>query len=566
MGRRLLIDYSKNTAPLHPLGDDSNGSLVGQDRLGMSMRFHERVMANDSVKENGGSSSETKSKLATSRSSKNPKTTTPSAIYPLESLLASLSSIKMPLPEPEQPRPQREAEAEKEDPEEYTPPKKILSSLPSLKITFRLPPRRRHRIARSHAKLYANDDANRSMEDTSHRSHYTTATTPVRGMLVDDRSSRTDNSRTISVCTAPAVVSRQRSAPASYQTIPPNRLREMQEHQQKHERSLQEQSDEEVDDDDDEDASFLPSSLASPAAPVTAAKKKNGKRRKRNVSLDDFFRKNNRDGGALDNVKEDDDEDEKDDIPKQSISSRSTSSSRRKGGSGKRGSSRAPTPRRKPPNRSKSFDDSSSFASMSQMSLSQMSLSEMSQSRPIGKRGKRIMPRATKSFNGSKRTLGDTSVNASSSTRRGGRRPNRRKDETVVAGEEGKGGEDKAPPPLRRMPSRSKSSCDGFDGSYRLMRQDSGFSFMAGSRIRIRTAGEGSSRSVRTSGRSSRSQRLLRSRDDSDDNNDDDDASTCSDMSQSYPQGRRSRRDVRRGVGRAKSCENMESMLGFLRS
>ena len=551
MGRRLLIDYSQNSAPLQPLGDDSNGSLVGEDRLGMSMRFHERVMANPPLDEEGIISA--KGNFAAPGTAKKPKANNPSAIYPLESLLASLSSIRMPPPEPKQPRPKQD----EQEHEERTAVPKALPSFPSAKITFRLPPRRRHRIARSHAKLHAHDDASRTMEDASHRSHYTTATAPTRGRMVDDRSTRTDNSRTISVCTAPAAVSRQRNAPPSYQTIPSNKLLEMQQQQQRND-TLQEQS-EEDDEEEDKRASFLPSSLAAPAAPAINTKKKT-KKKKRNVSLDDFFRKNSRDSIDLDSVKEDNNEDDEDAIPKTSNSTRSTALSRR-------GSSRTGPARRKLPGRSKSFDDASSFASMSQMSLS-----EMSQSRPIGKRGKRIMPRPTKSFHDSNRIAsnapGDASVNASSNTRRGGRRPNRQKDKATAktAGEEGNDVTDKAPPPLRRMPSRSKSSCDG--GSYRLMRQESGFSFMAGSRIRIRTTGEGSTRSTRTGGtRSSRSQRILRSKDDSDtENGDDGDASVCSDMSQSYPQGQRSRREVMRGVNRAKSCEDMESMLGFLRS
>lgn len=317
----------------------------------------------------------------------------------------------------------------------------------------------------------------------------------------------------------------------------------------------EEEEEEEESEDERRSSNFLPTSLTtsmmneSMSSLGTSSKHSQQRRKskrkkkrpdlKRRPSLDDWFNRGDDSGASLTIEEACNDQQEEQSIEELSLDDHSTHSKsshsrrvsrRERIKSGKKKEKRSSGSSR----RIKSSDDGSvcsrssvrssftmstrsSITSMSTRSLLGGSKNGMAVSFPLGPR-RRMLPLRSKSFenSGNRSTGGSTA--ASANTRRGGRRPGMSRNGTNGTS-------------TRRMtPARTKST-----DSFRSLKSiDNSFSFMAGSRIRVRTFGPGGSIQ------------------------DDDDLSIASSRSS---HSRRSRRGM---MGRAQSCEDMPSLLrGF---
>jgi len=488
---KLLIDYSKNTAPLQPPSSSSsngnvsglNRGLIDEERLGMSLRFQARIMTAPSPVLRHS----LESKLEFMGVEKRPKNN-PSAIYPLlqtstlSSLSAALSSFRSPEKKESNTNKQSSSNVATSEGQFYEYP------TPS-KITFRLP--RHHRFSKSCLELSNMNDL------FLDRSSHTTKTAAPASMKShdskrqcrqhrqqDDTASTCTGQHPISVCTAP-VAATAASVVRMTRTSPSEKFAKMA-------TAERDDSPNEWSEEENQSKSFLPTCLAQQqgVAPSVPHKTKK-KMKKQNVSLGDWLGKQNEGESMTDRLLLQGGVGQEEDSGSRASQSHTSMHS-------KRSLSSRSSFRRTLPRQSSSWDGSTSrlslTSSLSQMSLSQMSQRSMSRSYPIGRRGKRLLPVRTNSFDDSS----SLHSNATSSTRRGGRRPTRmerhdRKNnegyDPLSMGELSQITSMKSSS-RRRTLDRTKSS-DGISSSFRSMKADSSFAFMAGSRIRVRTLGDG---------------------------------------------------------------------------
>jgi hypothetical protein len=452
---RLLIDYSKNKAPLRPPSPSDNDSATG-----IRLRYHEPVWTDELVE---------LGKIQCS-----PRTQGPSSLFPL---MHTSRFIRDKDDEDDHGR----SKSHKQQKCSMSPKKETSRSRrdegDNHTVTFRIPKTpRAGRGSRFHDKLHYIDTATGIMS----RSSVTSLSTA--SLLLDDSS--------YTVCTAPAKVTGNRHNISNHPVIfsPVNAARRsirnsIQEvHEEKKKKTVLQEEEEE----EEQHRSFLPSALSSsPNLPSSTKKTRNNRKKNQQPTLGEWF-------GKISNVQELATEHEGERLikyPTKVIAMKD-------GGD------------------DNDDDDTESFAI---------------DSTPVASRARR-RPQRNLSMDDSKSLV-------SNASRRGGRRPGRNdtKDKQEEMTADGKSQSRRR----LRVPSRTKSvdgdsSFSSFNSSRgSLLRSNTGdFSFMAGSRIRIRT------------GKGGNAGNLLVPKDD---------ASESSQWEQSFSASKRRR------PGRSVSCDSLTS-------
>ncbi|CAB9522668.1 expressed unknown protein [Seminavis robusta] len=505
MGRRLLIDYSKNTAPL------KSASANGDKVVGMSLRYHEPEILSWL-----GRHEREPSTL------KRPKTRTfPSAVFPVQQSslldLSATSSLQGSSPTNDDSHGSGSIRRKQDSSPPRSPPR-LLHQRSTRSLSPKAP--RRDNIFNNQVTFQMpktlRGGGGGGGSRYNDRLHYSDS-----DLMLDTRSVHTTNTAAInhkgrsvfddaSINSAPAkptdpqksyralmMLDNSNSAStirSSVRSSIRGSIRE--EPELEH---VPEFGGEDEEEEEEEGRSFLPTALsASPRgggrSPTRSSKKKKGKKKKQQISLDDWFGKSK--------------------SPKRKSDSKSTRS------------------KKKQPQQHE--DDE---------------LSQMSQSYPMGPRARRMLPKRTMSFDDStrkferrgKRDSEDDARSmvsaATGNTRRGGRRPNRTKTDA-----------DNRKSPRRGTLTRTRS-CDGSTTSFISMKGDCSFSFLSGSRIRVRQTGARAS-----SDRDLLSEkRVQKARDD---------ASGCSSQfSRSNTTPVQNNNHRRRALKRANSCDSITKRL-----